>query len=148
MRLQGEATLAHTLTHGLHIAGEQAQPEHHAAQHADLQDGQTGIGQPVQKGFIKVQSGKAEKSDQRAARKHPGRQLEHAEQQDHHVDCQQGAAAIGKQAQQQRQPGQGHQHLRFGQAGVTKTQVLSGDKQAEKQQLAQCRQPGEQQRSG
>ncbi len=136
VRLQGETTLTHPLAHRLHVAGEQAQPDQQDEQHPDLQPGHARVHQQHAVGLDQHHRGEAEEGEQRAAHEHPGRQLEHTEQQDQHVEDHEDATRGVEEGQYRWLPGQRHQHLGLGQAGVVETQVAPGQKQPEKHQLA------------
>ena len=135
MRLQGEATLAHALAHGLHVAGEQTQPDQQDEQHPHLQPGHARVHQLHAVGFDQHHGSEAEEGEGGAAHEHPRRQLEHAEQQDQYIEHHHHAARAVEQRQHRRLPRQCHQHLGFGQAGIVTTQVTPGKEQPEEHQL-------------
>ncbi|MNN60102.1 hypothetical protein D3C81_1752630 [compost metagenome] len=62
--------------------------------------------------------------------------MEQAEQQDQHVEHQEGAAGFIQMSDQPGLPAETDQHLRFGQAGIGKAQVAPTPEQCEQHRLA------------
>ncbi len=85
MRLQGKTALAHALAQRLHIAGEQAQPYHHPAEHADLHDRRGGSAQLIGVSLVQVDRDETEKREKRAPHEHFRRQVNDAEHQNHNI---------------------------------------------------------------
>ena len=89
------------------------------------------------RGFPQVEAEKTAEGKGRATGEDPRRQLEHAEQQDQHIEHQQGATAAVEQSQQIGQPATADQDLRLGHARITKAQVVVAAQQGKEQQLTE-----------
>ncbi|SAJ33061.1 Uncharacterised protein [Enterobacter cloacae] len=148
VRLQGIAALAHALPHRLYVAGEQAQPDHYDEHHEHLQCSPARQLETLLQGLYQVDAGKSDERQRRTAGEDPRRQLEHAEQQGQHVEHHEGAAQAVDVIEEIGQPGDRHQHLRLGQAGIGVTQVATAGEQPEEGQLASHHQGGAGRRGG